>query len=116
MVLWPKTDIFITNAMADSSTLPGIFRGFQFLLSLLIRTHKVMIIVSTSSPALRCTYILFLNRDSKHLGLRLKLILSKVQEKRFGQVDNEEMLCLLLILIHTYGADQSVDNTLSVKS
>ena len=76
-----------SSPMADSCTLPRIFRGYQFLLSVLIHTHKVMTIVNTSSPALRCAYILFLNRDSKHLGLRLKLILSKVQEKRFGQVD-----------------------------
>ena len=76
----------------------------------MIHTHELMTIVNTRSPALRCAYILFLNRDSDHLGLRSKLILCKVQEKRFGQVNKEEMFCLLLILIHTYRADQSVDD------
>ena len=72
-----------------------------------------MTVVNTNSPALRCAFTL--NRDSDHLGLRLKLILCKVLEKRFGQVDKKEMFCLLLILIHRYGADQ-VGNILPVKA
>ena len=60
---------------------PGSSEVISF--SWVIHTHKLMTIVNTSSPALRCAYILFLNKDSDHLGLRSKLILCKVQEKRF---------------------------------
>ena len=60
---------------------PGSSEVISF--SWVIHTHKLMTIVNTSSPALRCAYILFLNKDSDHLGLRSKLILCKVQEKTF---------------------------------
>ena len=68
---------------------PGSSEVISFSSVFWFTLTQVMTVVNTNSPALRCAYILFLIRDSDHFGLRFKLILCKVQGKRFGQVDKK---------------------------
>ena len=87
--------------MADSSTLPRIFRDYQFLLSDSHSLSDDYCQYKQSSAVLRL-YILFLNKDSDHLGLRSKLILCKVQEKRFVYLSWQRRNVLSSIDSHSY--------------
>ena len=55
---------------------PGSSEVISFSSVFWFTLTQVMTVVNTNSPALRCAFTL--NRDSDHLGLRLKLILCKV--------------------------------------